>query len=157
MRLRAQGTRSTPTTYALLVVLAGLYSWIAATTKPFTTDADAIVAVGYVLVSILLINRLRRQNAARRRPSGSRKRTNLWPWALAITFLVTVELVSYFGGWVAGRHAFPTLSSLYDRASGSSAAAKAAVVFLWMALGWGLFRSRPVDDELAEFPAGKQL
>lgn len=141
--------------YGAALVIAALYCWGVATTKPFTTAADAIVALGYLVMGLVLVGCLRRRSKGARPAGvdrarlGGRRTGNLAPWVVAIVTLAIVELAAYFAGWGAGRHAFPTLSSLYDEASGSSVAAKAVLVFVWLAVGWGLFgpRPKPLESE----------
>ena len=67
-------------------------------------------------------------------------------WMAAIIVFGAYELFTYFAGFGSDRHAFPTLSSLYDSAT-SNQAAKAVIVLGWMALGWGLFRPRTVRTD----------
>ena len=59
-------------------------------------------------------------------------------WAVVIALAAGFELACYLAGF-SNRQAFPTLSSLYDSAA-TSTAGKAAIVFAWVALGWGFFR-----------------
>lgn len=134
--------------YVVALVIGAFYSWAVATTKPFTTAADAVVALGFLLMGLVLVGCLRRWGKGPRQARLDRRRTgNVTPWVVTIVILAIVELAAYFAGWGAGRHAFPTLSSLYDEASSSSVAAKAVLVFLWLAMGWGLFRPRPKPVE----------
>jgi hypothetical protein len=115
-----------------------------ALTTPFSTASNLAVAAGFVLMAIPFGHTLAlRSRRRRRRTLPSRPRSSLmWgrgrAWLVAITVLLVVELVSYFAGFDGGRHSFPTVSSLYDAASRWTAL-KAAIVFAWLALGWGLF------------------
>lgn len=134
--------------FVVVLAVAALYSWALATTRPFTTGADAVVALGFLPMGLVLVGCVRRRGKRAQvgRP-GRHRGGKLTTWVLAITVLGVVELTAYFAGWGAGRQAFPTLSSLYDEASSSSVAAKAVLVFLWLAMGWGLFRPRPKPAE----------
>jgi hypothetical protein len=109
--------------------------WVA-TTTPFTTGADAAVAVGFALVALVAGSTLRRRRRLERpaEPAG-----RLWPWMGVIGMLVVLELVAYVAGNDGHRHAWPTLSSLYDAAA-ADRWAKGGFAGLWLALGWGLFR-----------------
>jgi hypothetical protein len=62
----------------------------------------------------------------------------LWPWLAVIGVLSGLELVAYLVGG-SDRHAWPTLSALYDGASAHEWA-KGVFAALWLAMGWGLFR-----------------
>lgn len=122
------------------VAVAGAYAGWVAQTKPFTTQADVAVAVGFVLMVTVVARTLRHRRAGTPAPARpARPRRRYLPWAIAIGALLALELAAYGIGFSASRHAFPTLSSLYDEVS-RSPADKAGVVFVWMMLGWGLFR-----------------
>ncbi|HVA73600.1 MAG TPA: hypothetical protein VNF71_03455 [Acidimicrobiales bacterium] len=134
--------------YALALVIAAFYSWAVATTEPFTVTADVLVSVGFVLMGVPLAGRLRRRREGPKTARPDKYRTGkLTPWVVTIGVLAVVQLSVYFAGWSAGRHDYPTLSSLYDEATSRSETAKAVLVFLWMSLGWGLFRPRPAPPE----------
>lgn len=122
----------------VLLVLAGAYSWAVATTRPFTVGADLIVAAGFLMMGVVMGVAIRRRRRAGCSPQVEAPR--LTAWVIAIAALAVLELSSYFAGF-SNRHAFPTLSSLYDDAA-TSVVGKSVVVFCWLALGWGLFRPR---------------
>ncbi|GEM_PF-5046285 len=112
-------------------------------TRPFTAGADLAVAVGFVPIAALVgasLGRRRHLKAASKRHDATEQR-RLRPfiaWAIVVTCIVAFELAAYFAGF-GNRHAFPTLSSLYDEAA-SHIAAKAFLVFVWLALGVEAFR-----------------
>lgn len=133
-----------------LAVLVGAYSYWVATTRPFTDGADLSVATGFVLVGLVGAAAMwRRRHDGSDKPAASERDrppdelglghrdTRLW-WAV-VALIIALEIAGYAGGFVVDRAAFPTLSSLYDAASRSTAG-KATIVFVWMVLGWGLFR-----------------
>ena len=64
-------------------------------------------------------------------------------WGAVTAVAVLLELATYVAGQLATRHAFPTLSSLYDAAA-RARPAKALVAVVWLALGWALFRRPPM-------------
>lgn len=111
--------------------------WVA-TTVPFTAGADAAVAVGFALMAVPAVRALRgrrRRGGAARPPAPTGA---LWPWLAVIGVLSGLELVAYLVGG-SDRHAWPTLSALYDGASAHEWA-KGVFAALWLAMGWGLFR-----------------
>ena len=131
-----------------------LYSWMAAITRPFTVPADVVtalpVAAGFALG--LRATVARRALLARRAlvadeasldvpeaRAGAGARRSMWPWVAALSLLGAWELAVYVAGLGHGRHAFPTLSSLYDEVT-RWRAVKAALFAAWLALGWGLTR-----------------
>jgi hypothetical protein len=156
---RATGTGSTGSAPApvhlRLVATVGLaaaagYSYVAAGTTPFTMGADLVTAVPFAFAGALVARTLVRRRSAlgtEVRPGGpaassedpAHGRRHLGAWVIAIGFFVALELASYFAGFGHSRHAFPTLSSLYDSAA-QWRAAKAVLFFSWLALGWGLLR-----------------
>lgn len=114
-------------------VAAGVgYSYLAAGTTPFTTDADVVTGVPFAAVGAVLVAGL-----VRRRPSAPAVRKRLWPWMAALGALTLWELASYAAGFPFGRHAFPTLSSLYDSAV-RVRGLKTLCFAGWLALGFGL-------------------
>jgi hypothetical protein len=129
-----------------LMAMGAVYSWWVSSTTPFTVGADAAVATGFVLLALpagasFVRGQVRFGDAGREPHSAvdpTARRPLLRAWVVALLFLLAVELFTYFAGWSGNRHEFPTISSLYDTAARSQAA-KAAIVFAWMALGWGLF------------------
>ena len=136
---------------AIPVALGGLTAWWVSSTTPFTSGADAAVAVGFALMAVPAGAALFHWTADARKPTSPiptgtapsvgppRQRwRRCVPWLAALALLVAVELSTYLAGLGGDRHDFPTLSSLYDTAARSQAA-KATLVLAWMALGWGLF------------------
>jgi hypothetical protein len=110
------------------------YSYLAAGTTPFTAGADLVTAVPFAAVGAVLVAGL-----VRRRPSVAAARRRLWPWAAVLGALALWEVATYAAGVSLGRHAFPTLSSLYDEAV-RVRSAKALCFAAWLALGFGLVR-----------------
>ncbi|MGB7051261.1 MAG: hypothetical protein WBG41_06815 [Acidimicrobiales bacterium] len=139
---------------AVLIAAGATYSWWVSSTTPFTLGADVAIAVGFVLMAVVAGPSILRGSLGvnRRRVSSEalpdtptlmadQAAARTRAWAAAFLFLLAVELFTYFAG-SGNRHDFPTVSSLYDTAA-QSQAAKAAIVFAWMALGWSLFRRQP--------------
>jgi hypothetical protein len=139
---------------AVLVAAGAVYSWWVSSTTPFTSRADVAVAVGFVLMAVVAGASILRGGIGVNGQGVSSEALPDTPtliadqpaarsraWAAAFLFLLAVELFTYFAG-SGNRHDFPTVSSLYDTAA-QSQAAKAAIVFVWMALGWALFRRQP--------------
>ena len=121
-----------------MLVGGAAYAWLAAGTRPFTTGADVVtalplVALVVVVVVQLLTGRPARMVGARddRSPAGGAV-----PWLLLIAAAVAWELAALFG---SPRSAHPTVSSIYDSVARWQAA-KAAILFGWLALGWYLVR-----------------
>jgi hypothetical protein len=129
--------------------VAGAYSWWVATTSPFTTEADLAVVVGFGAMAALAGHTLWKRRSEPDSPdpvSGSfpdAASSAVAPgsaaaWVVVVALAAGFELACYLAG-LSDRQAFPTLSSLYDSAA-TSTAGKGAIVFAWLALGWGLFR-----------------
>lgn len=70
-------------------------------------------------------------------PAGGRP--TVVAWLAVAALIVALELVTLFAGASGARHAFPTVSSLYDAAA-RARAAKALLAVVWLGLGWSLFR-----------------
>jgi hypothetical protein len=136
------------------VAVGAVYSWWVSSTTPFTSMADVAVAVGFALMAIVTGPSILRGRAGSdgrsvapedlgdsTAPSDDQRPARSRAGVAAFLFLLAIELFTYFAG-SGNRHDFPTISSLYDTAA-QSQAAKAAIVFAWMALGWALFGRRP--------------
>ncbi|HAM00831.1 MAG TPA: hypothetical protein DCQ30_01165 [Acidimicrobiaceae bacterium] len=121
-----------PLVAAGAVIAGGGYCYLAAGTSPFTTEADVVTAVPMAAGGAALVAGLVRRGAAE---PGARAR--LWPWVAALGALALWELATYAAGFPFGRHAFPTVSSLYDEAA-RLRGLKALCFALWLALGFGL-------------------
>lgn len=120
---------------AVLLVGAGLGdAWWVASTQPFTAWARVAVLAGAAVIGIVAAGAWRRRS-----PGSLPGRASVAAWMVVAAAIVAFELMVLIAGAVAGRHAFPTVSSLYD-AVARWRGAKAAVVVVWLALGWALFR-----------------
>jgi hypothetical protein len=135
---------------AVFVLGAGAaYSWWVATTAPFTVEADLGVAVGFAAMAVLAGRTLWQRRSGPHpgdlvHDSGpfhapvAASSGSVAAWVVVIVLAAGFEVACYLVG-MSDRQAFPTLSSLYDSAA-TSTGGKAAIVFAWLALGWGLFR-----------------
>jgi hypothetical protein len=114
-----------------LVVGAAAYAGFLATTEPFTLTADIATAVPLAAGAVVTVHSLR--SPTERRPFEWRAAL---PWLVLLGAVVAWELITFFA---VARATHPTLSSLYDTAARHEAA-KAAVAFCWLLLGWELVR-----------------
>lgn len=139
-KVEASGRRRTVVTTVVVVAVAA-YSYVAAGTTPFTAGADAMTALSFAAVAVVMVSSLVR----RRRQGQTRLSTDVAaggsvvPWTVVLSVFVVWEVVTYAAGFAGGRHAFPTVSSLTDQAF-RWRGAKAALFAAWLALGWGLVR-----------------
>jgi hypothetical protein len=142
--------------------VGAVYSWWVSSTSPFTSAADVAVAVGFGLMAVVAGTTFfgRRDGADQGRraarptsrtgpPAGEHSRSRAW--VVTLSLVSAVELFTYIAGSTGNRHDFPTISSLYDAAA-ESQAAKAAIVFAWLVLGWALFHRAP--DSPGPAPGG---
>lgn len=127
--------------WPVVVAVAAAYAYVAAGTTPFTAGADALTAVAFVPLGGVMVVSLarRRRRGLARLPAELAPGGAVVPWVGALAALVLWELATYAAGFAAGRHAFPTVSSLADQAF-RWRGAKAALFALWLAMGWGLVR-----------------
>jgi hypothetical protein len=114
-----------------VVLIAAVYSWVAAGFHPFTVAEEIMVAIPALAVF-----------AAAWRPSRppatvrwSRVSVALWLGLVVVT--VGWELVAYFS---KPRHDHPTLSVIADEIM-SVHPGRALLFFLWLVLGWLLVRT----------------
>jgi len=114
-----------------VVLIAAVYSWVAAGFHPFTLAEEIMVAIPALVVF-----------AAAWRPSRppatvrwSRASVALWLGLVVLT--VGWELLAYFS---KPRHDHPTLSVIADEIM-SVHPGRALLFFLWLALGWLLVRN----------------
>jgi len=121
--------------WALVVLLAAVCSWFTAGTTPFTLGADVAVAVVLVIAAVLALVEARTGHPWR--APGPTRRGVLWPWWLAAGALTAWELVNYAE---SPRRDYPTVSSIYDHFS-KWQGAKAAIIAMWLALGWAIVAS----------------
>jgi len=117
------------------VLLAAVYSWFTAGTTPFTLGADVAVAVALVIAAVLALVEARTGRPWR--AHGPTRHGVLWPWWLAVGALIAWELFNYAQ---SPRHSYPTVSSIYDHFS-KWQGAKAAIIAVWLALGWAIVAS----------------
>jgi hypothetical protein len=114
-----------------VVLIAAVYSWVAAGFHPFTVAEEIMVAIPALAVF-----------AAAWRPSRppatvrwSRASVALWLGLVVLT--VGWELLAYFS---TPRHDHPTLSVIADEIM-SVHPGRALLFFLWLVLGWLLVRT----------------
>lgn len=128
-----------------IAVVAGavgvFYSYFAGGTKPFTDSADVMTAVPFAVMGAVMVSSLlrRRRRGITRLPKSVAPGGDVRMWVLTIGITAAWELATYFAGFSAGRHAFPTISSLADEAY-RWRSVKAALFACWLGLGWGLVR-----------------
>lgn len=137
-RVHLRGRRRIVVVVAALVLVAG-YSYVASGTKPFTSGADAVTAAPFAAAAAIGLRSFLRRRGSQNHATGGGRRGQLLPWVVSVGALLTWELVTYVAGFPAGRHAFPTISSLADEAF-RSRGAKAAAFAGWLGLGWGVVR-----------------
>jgi hypothetical protein len=117
---------------ALGLVSVALGSWWVASTQPFTAGADAVTAIGIVVVLCgAIVVAIRRRRGTMALPRHDQLEKPWWPWALLAGLVTAWELVAYL---FTPRVDHPTISSLYDSAA-SWSPAKGALFALWLALG----------------------
>ncbi len=128
-----------------LVVAGAALSCLVAATTPFSVAADVAVALPIALVVTAVVAAAvvdGRGAPGARRPRWRRPRAAhptllaAAPWLALAAAVVAWELFCLFAG---PRATYPTVSSMYD-ALARWRAAKALVVFAWLALGWYLVR-----------------
>ncbi len=115
---------------------------VASTTRPFTVPADAVVAVGFAGLAVVVVTQWRGDPVP---PALARRRGRSSPppprwgrrwalWAVPVAAAVAWELFSYVG---APRAAHPTVSSMLDAVDATRIGHGAAFAG-WLALGWYL-------------------
>lgn len=133
-------------------------AWVA-TTTPFTTGAEAAVATGFLLVAVVVVVSRRAPSqrpvhAGKGEPAGGGGSSA--PWLVVSAAVVAFELATYAAGSFAGRHAFPTLSSMTDAITSASPALKGLLAFAWLLLGWGLLGAHRSRTARAEKGPGRR-
>ncbi len=127
----------------LFVMVSAAYSWLASGTQPFTVGSGLVCAIAFAPMAWLAWSRILAMRKAARSTMNAgmdaHLREMLEPWLLAIAFLIFWELVTYFAGFGGHRNEFPTLSVI-DNYVSSLRPSKAVVFFLWLVLGWAMFR-----------------
>jgi hypothetical protein len=122
-----------PVRAAFAFCAAAVYSWFVALTTAFTFRADAMTAIPLMIAAIVAIASRHDRN---RRPGSAIPRTDaprrLWPWWVVTTVTIAWEIFCFLE---LPRAKHPTISSLYDSASGTRLV-KAALFLGWLALGW---------------------
>jgi hypothetical protein len=118
---------------------AGVLAVLLGFTTPFTTGADILTAVAFAaMAAVALRTALRQRTGGRGDVAGNGRARIGRAWLVWAGLFAALEVATYIGGWSGGRHAYPTLSSLLDTATGH-VGTKALVALVWLALGWGLF------------------
>jgi hypothetical protein len=127
----------------LFVALGVGYACVLAATTPFSTGSEIATAVALSGVSAVVLDQhlgARRDRSAvlGRLPAPTPGR--IGPGALVslalLALIVGFELFSFFAG---SRFDHPTLSSM-ETSADRWFAAKAAIAFVWLSLGWYLVR-----------------
>jgi len=129
------------------VVLAVIESSLAAFTRPFTWQADAVTAVGLAALAVVFVLQLAGRVPApfaRRGPASADARRvvhrfgphhygpRAWAaWVVVLSLVVAWEVAGYLS---SPRAAHPTLSSMLDTVT-SSHAGRGAAFAVWLALG----------------------
>ena len=124
---------------ATLIAVAIAYAALLASTTPFTTEADVVTAVALVAGTVVVALGLARSRSVPVAPAvvgDSVEHGSALAWLVLLAVVTGWELYSFFGG---PRPLHPTLSTLYDLAS-RWPVAKAAIVLVWLGLGWELLR-----------------
>ena len=120
----------------LVAALAAAGSWLAAATRPFTVGADLAVSAAFVpAIGTFAVRLGRRPSAPADLVAPPARR--IWPWLVVLSVGGAWEVASYLAGLDHNRADYPTLSYFYDSVS-HWRAAKAALFFVWLVLGWGL-------------------
>lgn len=132
-----------PLISSAVIIASAAFSWIAAGTKPFTFGSDLVCTIAFAPMAGLALSKFKsmRRSGEQGKESLEKARPKevLEPWILAVGLVIFWELVTYFAGFGGLRHEFPTLSVI-DNYVSSFKASKAAIFFLWLALGWSLFK-----------------
>jgi hypothetical protein len=118
----------------LFLVLALVFSWVAAGFRPFTQPENAAVAVPALLVVVVSWRRSdfgKDDRAGAVAPPGA----GIAVWASILVLLTAWELIAYVS---SPRDAHPTLSSISDSLM-SVHVGRAAAFFGWLVVGWALF------------------
>jgi hypothetical protein len=128
---------------AVALAVAGVAAaLVAATTTPFSWQADAITAVPIGGLALAVLVRWPRRAAGGAavdlRADGSSPAHPWVAWVVLAVAVVAWELVQYAAPGSRGLH--PTLSSMAD-AVDRAEARKAAVFFLWLCLGAAIVRA----------------
>lgn len=120
---------------------AAVYAGVLAVTKPFTTPANVVTAIGLAAGVAAVIFWMTGGRATRPTDDLAVVKTGavesggsgtVVPWWILLAVGAGWELFCYFG---APRSAHPTLSAMYDIATRWDAV-KAAIVLAWLGLGW---------------------
>jgi len=123
------------------LVGAAAYAGALAVTKPFTTPANVVTALGLAVgvgavVFWMTGDRATRpfepQTTVEMPAAEGGVGGTVLPWWILLAVGAGWELFCYFG---APRSAHPTLSAMYDFAARWDAV-KAVIVLAWLALGW---------------------
>jgi hypothetical protein len=131
VRLRGQQRRSLAIP---VVAIALIYSWVAASFRPFTWPMYVATAIPIV---VGLLAAFRHVPVVQDEPPAPRREVAVWIGLILL--LLAWELFAYFS---SPRYDYPTLSTIADNAM-SSHIGRAMTFALWLTAGWSLFvRSR---------------
>jgi hypothetical protein len=114
-----------------VVLIAAVYSWVAAGFHPFTVAEEIMVAIPALAIFAAAWGPSRPPATVR----WSRPSVALWLGLVVLT--IGWELLAYFS---TPRHDHPTLSVIADEIM-SVHPGRALLFFLWLALGWLLVRT----------------
>ncbi len=118
----------------LAVVLAGVYSWIAAGFLPFTWPMRIAVIVPVVVAAIFVVGPSRPGAEPAADQRGAYRRC-ITAWVVLLVLATAWELLALFS---SPRDDHPTLSSMSDDVM-STHPGRALTFALWLFVGWLLF------------------
>jgi hypothetical protein len=120
---------------ALVIVVIGVYVWVAAALHPFTLGEEIMVAVPALIVFVGACWPIRRTGTG---DTARASRVSVAVWLLLVGLFVGWELFAYFS---SPRDQHPTLSIIADEIM-SVHAGRALLFLAWLALGWVLITRR---------------
>jgi hypothetical protein len=120
---------------ASVVVLIGIYVWVAAGLRPFTRGEEIMVAIPALIGLVGAFLPIRTAVAA---DASRASRASIAVWLLLVGLALSWELYAYFS---SPRDQHPTLSVIADEVM-SVHAGRALMFLAWLALGWVLISRR---------------